>query len=60
LGQEDGPLLLQKEIALPGVEGWIDHFSVDVPGQTRIHRKEDQPLAWFGNNIFTFKYFVGG
>ena len=33
LGQEAGPLLFEKEIALPGVEGRIDHFSVDVPGQ---------------------------
>src|SRR5215471_9848798 len=32
-GQETGPLLLEKEIALPGVKGRIDHFSVDVPGQ---------------------------
>jgi DNA-binding beta-propeller fold protein YncE len=32
-GQGAGPLLLEKEIALPGVEGRIDHFSVDVPGQ---------------------------
>ena len=33
MGQEVGPLLLEKEIALPGVEGRIDHFSVDAPGQ---------------------------
>ena len=33
MGQEVAPLLLEKEIALPGVEGRIDHFSVDVPGQ---------------------------
>jgi DNA-binding beta-propeller fold protein YncE len=33
MGQEVGPLLLEKEIALPGVEGRIDHFSVDVPGE---------------------------
>lgn len=33
MGQDVGPLLLEKEIALPGVEGRIDHFSVDVPGQ---------------------------
>jgi hypothetical protein len=33
MGQEVGPLRLEKEIALPGVEGRIDHFSVDVPGQ---------------------------
>jgi DNA-binding beta-propeller fold protein YncE len=31
MGQDVGPLLLEKEIALPGVEGRIDHFSVDVP-----------------------------
>ena len=33
MGEEVGPLLLEKEIALPGVQGRIDHFSVDVPGQ---------------------------
>jgi hypothetical protein len=33
MGQDVGPLLLEKEIALPGVEGRIDHFSVDAPGQ---------------------------
>jgi len=33
VGQEVGPLHLEKEIALPGVQGRIDHFSVDVPGQ---------------------------
>ncbi len=33
MGQNVGPLLLEKEIVLPGVEGRIDHFSVDVPGQ---------------------------
>src|SRR3984893_2719411 len=33
LGQGTGPLLLEKEIALPGVEGRIDHFSVDIPNQ---------------------------
>jgi hypothetical protein len=33
MGQDVGPLLLEKEIALPGVEGRIDHFSVNVPGQ---------------------------
>ena len=33
MGQDVGPLLLEKEIALPGVEGRIDHFSVDVPGE---------------------------
>src|SRR5258707_3852689 len=27
------PLLLEKEIPLPDVEGRIDHFLVDVPGQ---------------------------
>lgn len=32
--QSDPALLkLEKEIALPGVEGRIDHFSVDVPGK---------------------------
>jgi DNA-binding beta-propeller fold protein YncE len=33
MGQDVGPLFLEKEIALPGVEGRIDHFSVDVPGE---------------------------
>ena len=33
MGQDVGTLLLEKEIALPGVEGRIDHFSVDVPGK---------------------------
>jgi DNA-binding beta-propeller fold protein YncE len=33
MGQDVGPLLLDKEIPLPGVEGRIDHFSVDVPGE---------------------------
>jgi DNA-binding beta-propeller fold protein YncE len=32
-GQDAGPLSLEKEIPLPGVEGRIDHFSVDVPNQ---------------------------
>jgi DNA-binding beta-propeller fold protein YncE len=32
-GQDAGALHLEKEIRLPGVEGRIDHFSVDVPGQ---------------------------
>ena len=32
-GQDAGALHLEKEIPLPGVEGRIDHFSVDVPGQ---------------------------
>jgi hypothetical protein len=32
-GKGGGPLYLEKEIPLPGVEGRIDHFSVDVPGQ---------------------------
>jgi hypothetical protein len=33
-GQQDpGPLRLEKEIPLKGVEGRIDHFSVDVPGK---------------------------
>ncbi|MGA8659608.1 MAG: hypothetical protein WB586_26085 [Chthoniobacterales bacterium] len=31
--QDAGALHLQKEIPLPGVEGRIDHFSVDVLGQ---------------------------
>jgi hypothetical protein len=31
--QGAGPLVLEKEIALPEVEGRIDHFSVDVPLQ---------------------------
>jgi hypothetical protein len=33
LAQGEGPLVVEKEIALPGVEGRIDHFSVDVPNQ---------------------------
>jgi hypothetical protein len=33
LAQGAGPLVLEKEIALPDVEGRIDHFSVDVPNQ---------------------------
>jgi hypothetical protein len=33
LAQGAGPLVLEKEIALPGVEGRIDHFSGDVPNQ---------------------------
>jgi len=33
MGQDVGPLLLDKEIPLPGVEGRIDHFSVDVLGE---------------------------
>src|ERR1700724_3717756 len=33
LAQGAGALVLKKEIALPGVEGRIDHFSVDVPNQ---------------------------
>jgi DNA-binding beta-propeller fold protein YncE len=33
VGQSVGSLVLEKEIALPGVEGRIDHFSVDVPNQ---------------------------
>jgi hypothetical protein len=33
LGQGAGALVLEKEIALPGVEGRIDHFSVDIPNQ---------------------------
>ena len=33
-GQDDrSPLRLEKEIALAGVEGRIDHFSVDAPGE---------------------------
>jgi len=33
-GQENqSPLRLEKEIALAGVEGRIDHFSVDAPGK---------------------------
>ncbi len=31
--QNPSPLHLEKEIPLPGVEGRIDHFSVDVPGE---------------------------
>jgi len=31
-GEDSGPLRLEKEIPLPGVEGRIDHFSVDVVG----------------------------
>jgi hypothetical protein len=33
MGQDVGPLLLEKEIALPGVAGRIDHFSVAVAGR---------------------------
>jgi DNA-binding beta-propeller fold protein YncE len=33
LAQGAGPLVLEREIALSGVEGRIDHFSVDVPNQ---------------------------
>ena len=33
LAQGAGALVLEKEIALPGVEGRIDHFSVDIPNQ---------------------------
>jgi hypothetical protein len=33
LGQGAGALVLEKKIALPGVEGRIDHFSMDVPNQ---------------------------
>src|SRR6516162_11885540 len=33
-GQDDRlPLRLEKDITLAGVEGRIDHFSVDVPGK---------------------------
>src|SRR4029077_12608722 len=32
-GEDSGPLCLEKEIPLPGVEGRIDHFSADVAGQ---------------------------
>ncbi len=32
-GEDSGPLRLEKEIPLPGVEGRIDHFSADVAGQ---------------------------
>jgi len=32
-GKDSGPLRLEKEIPLPGVEGRIDHFSADVAGQ---------------------------
>ena len=31
--QNPSPLHLEKEIPLPGVEGRIDHFSVDVLGE---------------------------
>ena len=31
--EEPGPLRLEKEIPLPGVEGRIDHFSADETGQ---------------------------
>lgn len=33
MGQEAAPLALETAIALPGVKGRIDHFSVDVKGQ---------------------------
>jgi hypothetical protein len=32
-GEDPGPLRLEKEIPLPGVEGRIDHFSADDTGQ---------------------------
>jgi hypothetical protein len=32
-GGEVAPLRLEKEVPLPGVEGRIDHFSGDAPGQ---------------------------
>ena len=32
-GKEAGPLRLEKEISLPGVEGRIDHFGADDTGQ---------------------------
>jgi DNA-binding beta-propeller fold protein YncE len=32
-GEDPGPLHLEKEIPLPGVEGRIDHFSADETGQ---------------------------
>jgi hypothetical protein len=32
-GEVPGPLHLEKEIPLAGVEGRIDHFSADEPGQ---------------------------
>lgn len=32
-GEDPGPLHLEKEIPLPGVEGRIDHFSADFAGQ---------------------------
>jgi DNA-binding beta-propeller fold protein YncE len=31
--EDPGPLRLEKEIPLPGVEGRIDHFSADEPGE---------------------------
>src|SRR5215475_8116812 len=33
IGQETGVLSLESHIPLPGVEGRIDHFGVDVTGQ---------------------------
>jgi hypothetical protein len=32
-GEDPGPLRLEKEIPLPGVDGRIDHFSADDTGQ---------------------------
>src|ERR1700737_4564695 len=32
-GEDGGPMRLEKEIPLPGVEGRIDHFSADESGQ---------------------------
>ncbi len=32
-GEDPGPLRLEKELPLPGVEGRIDHFSADDTGQ---------------------------
>ena len=42
-GENAGPLQLEKEIPLPGVEGRIDHLSVDIKGQKLF-------IAALGNN----------
>jgi DNA-binding beta-propeller fold protein YncE len=42
-GKDAGPLRLEKEIPLPGVEGRIDHFSADSSGQRLF-------VAAFGNS----------
>src|SRR5437773_3782463 len=43
LGQEPAPLRLLQSIPIPGVQGRIDHFSIDLKGQRLF-------LAALGNN----------